>query len=162
MAARDTREHLLGDCIMSKRARLAVAIQPIIENLESRRLLATQLVSGTTGDDIIVFAKNGGDPTLLDITINGSTATVPGRSDTIDCQPDIGNDSVTIVSLPAGITKFTLEDTGGSDTVDASGADNTVAETLQPGSGDDTVIGNDGDNAIDGSTGNDSITSGDG
>ena len=62
---------------MKRRDRLSVAVKPVIEGLEARRLLATQQVFGTAGDDVILIAQDGGDPTQLDITTNGSETTVP-------------------------------------------------------------------------------------
>src|SRR4051794_37436635 len=146
--------------IMKKRDRLAVAVKPIIEGLESRRLLAT-VVPGTTGPDVIVLANGG--PATLNVTVNGVTTPIPvGPNETVDIEPDTGDDTVTIQSLPAEVTTVTLTDTGGDDDIDFSGASGNVATTISAGSGNDTIVGNDGDAHIDGGTGDDNITGGDG
>src|SRR3954468_11093267 len=125
---------------MKKRDRLAIAIKPVVEQLETRRLLATQLISGTVGDDTILIRTDPNDASAIEVTINGSTSSVPVTFDTIDVQPLTGNDTVTIQALPNGINTVTLEDTGGNDNVDASGPAATVNETLSAGDGDDTIV----------------------
>ena len=144
-----------------RRARrtVASAIRPVVDALESRRLLTSAvdgsnvlIVDATAGDDVISFAVDAAD---LVVTLNGAEdgrfdlATLAG----VQVNAGDGNDDVTLLglSLPA-----TIIGGDGNDTlVGGSGAD-----TIDGGLGNDSITGSDGANLLTGGVGNDTLTGG--
>ena len=128
----------------------------MIDPLESRRLLSATFhantgnldVDGTSGDDVITFAKvNTSKGTRLHVTINGTTDSFnAAKIKVIKVTADDGNDSVTIGTI------------GIPSTVDGGAGD----DALVGGDNRDKLIGGDGNDSLSGAAGNDTLIGGDG
>ncbi len=151
----------------TKRLFLSIAINPIIETLEGRRLLAAQLIDGTAGPDVITI----GGTSTLDVTVNGVLTSFPTTNiDTVHVTAEAGDDSVTVTALPTGITAVSIDGGDGNDTIDTS-AVGVSADTLSGGGGgggggstptslDVTLIGGAGNDSLTAGAGDDSLNGG--
>src|SRR5436190_17848978 len=130
--------------LLSSTSILASAISPLIERLESRRLLDATVVAennvltitGTEADEAINVQLSG-DSYLVDI--NGTVTPIAAASVTsISASAMAGNDTITIDSTV------------------------TIPTTLSGGDGDDNLLGGAGPDAISGDAGNDALSGNDG
>ena len=127
----------------------------------------THLISGTGGNNTIILQRDANDPTQLDVSIEptgtpASFAKIPVTFSAVDIQPGAGDDTVQILSLPAGITKVTVEDPSGNNRIDVSGVAAGVSVSVTASTGNDTIIGGAANATLNGGAGNDSIVGGSG
>src|SRR5438105_11344863 len=90
------------------------ALRSAVEMLECRRLLAAFTVSGTSGADTITIADDGGN---LSVTVNDQQSSESGFFTSLIINADAGNDTVSIVSLPANYTSVTITGDAGNDLI---------------------------------------------
>src|ERR1700712_1549434 len=114
-----------------------------VEAVESRRMFANILITGTPGDDTISVSSN---PVFVTVNMNGVNTNYSAvRSITIS--GGTGNDSITI------------QDSLG---IGAAISGNSGNDTIMGGGGNDTITGNNGSDFISGGEGNDYIFGNDG
>ncbi len=154
--------------------RLARAVRPIVENLETRTFLSasmpiptgpasllngTLLVQGTTGNDTILIKRSSLSKLSLDVTVNKTVSHFTlADVKLMRIYGLTGNDSI-IVDEGNGIiaTKVWAFGSNGNDTIQGgSGSD-----TLIGGNGDDLLRGQAGGDWIEGNDGNDRLLGGD-
>ncbi|HRK31510.1 MAG TPA: cadherin domain-containing protein [Tepidisphaeraceae bacterium] len=144
-------------------------LQPFIESLERRSLLAAFTLEGTT---LTVITDDA--PQIIRVRRDGGTirALASGRTRVFDSvlvrdiriQTGAGNDQIRIaVGLPAVISTGAGNDsvlavTRGAKRVDAGDGD----DTIRTGSGDDSIDGGAGDDLVFAADGNDTLHGGDG
>ena len=127
-----------------------------VEPLESRRLLAASVagvlnVSGTDGPDDILVELNAGDPTKIDVTINGATQTFDVDDvESISVRGLAGDDDI---DLDASLDDLELE-------TELSGGDGN--DTIRGGAGEDFILGGDGDDQLFGNDSEDELRGGPG
>jgi Ca2+-binding RTX toxin-like protein len=115
------------------------------------------LVTGTSGDDVILLAVSGND---MVVTMNGqqSGGFAMSQITSIDVEAGAGNDSITIgSSLPSSLGA-SVQGGPGDDTI-TGGPGN---DTLGGGQGNDSISGGPGDDSIKGGAGDDTLAGGKG
>ena len=153
-------------------AALRTSVQSVLENLESRRLLAAVLdgdilrVDGTNGDDTIVVSAGGNNAARVVVRINGDATDFAGASvNRIRINGLGGNDNIKVsfnngdlsqdIVISGGIGDDTLKGAGGDDLISGgSGADiihgRKGDDTVNAGAGDDLVFGHSGSDVLNG------------
>ena len=124
-----------------------------VELLESRRLLAALVVTGTSADDAVVVRLSGTDVVATNGGAEVARAPLAG-TDGIQINLGPGEDAATIESplnLPATVTGGS-----GSDTITGGGG----PDSITGGSEDDVIGGGGGDDVIESESGNDVVTGG--
>ncbi|MFO0950749.1 MAG: calcium-binding protein [Isosphaeraceae bacterium] len=104
----------------------------------------TVVLTGTAGRDIVDFFGTGNSVAVVGLRPTVTIAGSEGANDSLIVNSLSGNDGLTASSLPAGITKLTLNGGEGDDTLIGS-------------QGDDALNGGDGSDFVDGRQGNDLI-----
>ncbi|HET6249464.1 MAG TPA: hypothetical protein VFE47_17365 [Tepidisphaeraceae bacterium] len=128
---------------------------------------------GTPRNDYIEITLDAGDPSKLDVIINGTVAQFPLASVTgIVAAGGPGNDTIEVselngaIDLPATLTGGPGNDTlvggSGNDSLNGGPGNDLLAgqagnDTLTGGPGNDTLMGGSGNNSIDGGPGNNDI-----
>jgi hypothetical protein len=149
------------------------AVRPLIEGLESRRMLSTSLthtgmlnVVGTGhGDDITVSmdTQNAG---MIDVSVDGKMKTFNAASVTkIRVNGGAGGDMISVDSSVT--TPTTLLGGAGNDTLVAGGGDDSLnggpgRDSLEGGAGSDTLMAGPGHDTLVGGTGDDLLECGPG
>lgn len=139
----------------------------MVEQLESRRLLASGLVNGLLrvsgteqGDEIRVFRPKA-SPGVIRVMTNGASRNHPiSKVKRIDVYGRRGNDDISVSYAKWSVTRIALFVQGGG------GADTIVgwqgSDTLNGNEGSDSISGGYGDDRIDGFSGSDVLLGGDG
>lgn len=122
------------------------------------------LIRGTAGDDEITLEDDSGG---LSVTVNGATTNHSDVSNGVTITGSDGNDTITIMSLPAGLGGVTVNGDDGADSiVGSAGADEVFGgegdDTMDGGLGSDTLLGEIGEDLLRGGTGDDSLSGGKG
>jgi Ca2+-binding RTX toxin-like protein len=124
-------------------------ILPTIQQMESRRLLSSVFLQGTSGDDHILVSF---DPVTGEGTVTGASNVADGTK-----LPASVNNNRLSITIDVGdgndYVKIGLEPTGQYGYYDAS------RTTIFGGAGDDELIGGDGPVTMDGGAGNDKLSS---
>lgn len=166
----------------SLRGCLADAIQPVVEALESRRLLSVDLVGdtvsvvGTAGPDDISISVDGTDSTKYSVSDGVTTQTfdksavsrfvVAGKGGDDTIAVDSSNGKVDAPrDLRGGGGNDTIDGSGGKDNISGGAGDDSVSggngrDSLSGGDGNDTMNGDSGPDTVVGGTGDDSISGG--
>jgi Ca2+-binding RTX toxin-like protein len=154
-----------------------MTLRPVVEPMEPRRLRAASLnthgdlvVIGTESADVLVIARDGGDPNTYRVTLNGVItpfdATPVQRFRLVLLG---GNDSVTIDPIFGSIfvPRFVALGTGndlylgggkGSDFVEGGGGD----DVINGGIGRDRILGDNGNDTLSGGVDTDFLGGGEG
>ncbi|HRK29454.1 MAG TPA: calcium-binding protein [Tepidisphaeraceae bacterium] len=133
----------------------------MLEHLESRRLLAAQLVgtvltiTGTAGDDVIEFARRGGGFKVFERIGNSVSESSWDYSaiSRVIVNAGNGNDRVIVGRLAVHVE---LNGGAGNDTLSAGGGN----DTIRGGDGNDDMFGGDGRDLLIGGAGADTMLGG--
>ena len=108
-------------------------------------------VNGTNGDDVLSVLGSGTAAAVAGLQALVNITASEGANDALVVNGGGGNDTISAATVPAGITKLTLDGGAGNDTlVGSQGAD-----LLHGGDGNDTLTGGDGDDQMFGEAGDD-------
>ena len=111
----------------------------------------TVTVNGTNGDDVLSVLGFGTAAAVAGLQALVNITASEGANDALVVNGGGGNDTISAATVPAGITKLTLDGGAGNDTlVGSQGAD-----LLHGGDGNDTLTGGDGDDQMFGEAGDD-------
>jgi Ca2+-binding RTX toxin-like protein len=100
----------------------------------------TTIVNGTNGGDVVDVVGAGTSVSVLGLSARVNVTNSEGANDTLVINTLGGNDVITATTLPAGVTKLTIDAGAGNDQIFGSqGADVVLA-----GDGNDFVFGDNG------------------
>src|SRR5262245_802056 len=102
----------------------------------------TVIVNGSNGDNVIEVVGAGTSVSVLGLAARTNITNSEGANDSLVISGLGGDDSIAATTLPAGITKLTIDGGAGDDTILGS-------------QGDDTLLGGDGNDFVLGDNGND-------
>jgi Ca2+-binding RTX toxin-like protein len=116
-------------------------------------------INGTSGDDVITVGPASGDPSTVEVIVNGKHFTLP-KSALVNVinYATPGQDSILPINLPGG---FYIDTGSGNDSVTIDQAIDLPA-TVLGGGGNDSLVGGSGNDSLNGGTGNDVLFGGDG
>ena len=149
-------------------------VQSVLENLESRRMLAASVdgvvlrVDGTANDDTITVAAGGTNGSHVVVRINGERQAFRAANLTrIRIEGAGGGDNIKVtftegdllqrVVIDGGAGGDTLKGAGGNDVINGGGG----ADIIHGRKGDDTVNAGAGDDLVFGHSGRDELNGGD-